>query len=62
MTDYDFLTLAEVAAWLRIDRHKVMALEIPCFDWGRKSKRFVRKDVITWLEQQRNGKQKGKAV
>ena len=60
MSDYDFLTLTEVAAWLRIDRHKVTELGIPYFDWGRKSKRFVRTDVLAWLEKQR--KRKGKAA
>lgn len=54
--DYEFLTLEEVAAWLKIDRHKVRALGIPCFPWGRKSLRFLRADVIAWIEQQRKGR------
>jgi hypothetical protein len=50
---YEFLTLNEVAAFLRVDRHKVRKLGIPYFDWGRKSKVYLKSDVIAWIEEQR---------
>jgi hypothetical protein len=53
---YEFLTLNEVAAALRIDRHKVRKLGIPCFDWGRKSKVYLKADVVGWIEQQRKSR------
>jgi len=44
------LTRAEVAAWLKINPRQVERLGIPCIDLGRKTKRYVAKDVQAWLD------------
>lgn len=44
------LTRAEVAAWLKIKPRQVERLGVPCIDLGRKTKRYVAKDVEAWLE------------
>lgn len=43
------LTAAEVAAWLKIKPRQVQRLGIPCIALGRKTKRYVAKDVQAWL-------------
>jgi hypothetical protein len=47
------LTRAEVAAWLKIQPRQVERLGVPCLDLGRKTKRYLTKDVLAWLEAQR---------
>lgn len=49
----DLLTIAEVAALLRVSRWQVCTLGIPCLDIGHRTKRYFRSDVIAWLETQR---------
>ena len=44
------LTAREVAAWLKITPRQVQRLGIPCVDLGRKTKRYLAKDVLAWLE------------
>lgn len=47
------LTPAEVAAWLKIKPRQVQRLGIPFFDLGLKTKRYLAKDVLGWLESRR---------
>ena len=37
-------------AWLKIKPRQVQRLGIPCIDLGRKTKRYVSKDVQAWLD------------
>jgi hypothetical protein len=47
------LTRDEVAAWLKVKPRQVERLGVPCLDLGRKTKRYLTKDVLAWLEVQR---------
>lgn len=47
------LTRDEVAAWLKVRPRQVGRLGIPCLDLGRKTKRYLAKDVLAWLEARR---------
>jgi hypothetical protein len=51
--DYEILTRDEVAKWLKVKPRQVERLRIPCLDFGRKTKRYARRDVVSWLEAQR---------
>ena len=43
----------EVAEWLKVERRQVQRLGIPCIDLGRKTPRYMVKDVLAWLETRR---------
>jgi hypothetical protein len=47
------LTRDEVAAWLKIRPRQVERLGVPCLDLGRKTKRYLARDVLAWLEAHR---------
>jgi len=47
------LTAREVAAWLKITPRQVQRLGVPCIDLGRKTKRYLAKDVSEYLEKRR---------
>jgi hypothetical protein len=47
------LTAAEVGAWIKVKPRQVQRLGIPCIDLGRKTKRYLARDVWAWLEAQR---------
>ena len=47
------LTRGDVAAWLKIKPRQVERLGVPCLDLGRKTKRYLAKDVVDWLEARR---------
>jgi len=47
------LTAREVAAWLKITPRQVQRLGIPCIDLGRKTKRYLARDVSEYLEAKR---------
>ena len=49
------LTLEEVAAWLKVSPRQVLRYDVPCLDLGHKTKRFLARDVLAWLEAQRRG-------
>ena len=51
----DILTAAEVAAWLKIKPRQVQRLGIPCVALGRKTKRYIARDILAWLEIHRAG-------
>jgi len=44
------LTRDEVAEWLRLRPRQVERLRIPHIDLGRKTKRYIAKDVLAWLQ------------
>ena len=52
-TDEEILTRDEVAEWLKVKPRQVERLGIPCLDLGRKTKRYLRRDVVAWIEGQR---------
>ncbi len=47
------LTRAEVAEWLKVQPRQVERLGVPCLELGRKTKRYLVRDVLAWLEAQR---------
>lgn len=49
------LTRDEVAAWLKVRPRQVERLGVPCLDLGRKTKRYLGRDVLAWLEARRQG-------
>ncbi len=49
----EILTLEEVAAWLKVEPRQVVRYGVPCVRLGHKTLRFMRGDVLAWLEQQR---------
>jgi hypothetical protein len=51
------LTRDEVSAWLKVKPRQVERLGVPCLDLGRKTKRYLAKDVLAWLEAQRRAVQ-----
>jgi len=56
------LTRDEVAAWLKIKPRQVERLGVPCIDLGRKTKRYLPKDVLAWLDAKRGRRAKDGAV
>ena len=49
----DVMTREQVAEWLQVRPRQVERLGVPCLDLGRKTKRYLTKDVLAWLEIQR---------
>jgi len=47
------LTRDEVAQWLKVRPRQVERLGVPCLDLGRKTKRYVVKDLLEWLQAKR---------
>ena len=47
------LTRDEVAGWLKVRPRQVERLGIPCLDLGRRTKRYLAKDVLEWLQAKR---------
>ena len=47
-------TTTEVAAWLKVKPRQVLRLGVPHMDFGRKTKRYLGRDVLSWLDKQRN--------
>ena len=45
----DILTRDEVASWLKVRPRQVERLGVPVLDLGRKTKRYLARDVLTWL-------------
>lgn len=53
VTDTTVMTRVEVAAWLKVKPRQVDRLGVPCMTLGRKTVRYLRADVLAWLQQQR---------
>jgi hypothetical protein len=49
------LTQQEAATLLKVAPRQLIRLGVPRLDLGRKTKRYLRKDVLAWLEAQRQG-------
>lgn len=47
------LTAADVAAWLKITPRQVQRLGVPCVRLGPRTPRYLARDVLAWLEAQR---------
>ena len=47
------LTREEVAAWLKVRPRQIERLGIPHLALGHKTVRYLRTDVIQWIERQR---------
>jgi hypothetical protein len=53
--DATVMTRHEVAAWLKVAPRQVERLGVPCIPLGRKTVRYLRCDVLTWLQAKRAG-------
>jgi hypothetical protein len=53
LTEAAVMTRQEVAAWLKVHPRQVERLGVPCIALGRRTVRYLRADVLAWLEQQR---------
>lgn len=49
----DILTCRQVATWLQLTVRQVQRLGIPYLALGTKNRRYLGRDVLAWLEQQR---------
>lgn len=47
------LTRDEVARWLKVKPRQVERFGVPCLDLGRRTKRYLVKDVLEWLQAKR---------
>lgn len=47
------LTIEDVAEWLQVSTRKVERLDIPCTFLGTRTKRYIAKDVLKYLETRR---------
>jgi hypothetical protein len=50
----EIVTRDQVAAWLKVHPRQVGRLGVPCLDLGRKTKRYLVRDVAAWLDDQRS--------
>jgi hypothetical protein len=53
IVDASVMTQAEVALWLKVKPRQVERLGVPCLALGRKTVRYLKADVLEWLQQQR---------
>ena len=53
------LTREEVAQWLRLRPRQVERLRVPVLNLGPKTKRYLARDVSTWLDAYRRPKATG---
>lgn len=53
MTDATVMTRAEVATFLKVKPREVARLGVPCLPLGPKTPRYLRSDVLAWLEGKR---------
>ena len=49
----EVLTRDEVAAWLKVRPRQVDRFDVPVLPLGHKTVRYLRSDVLAWLEGQR---------
>ncbi len=47
------LTREQVAELLQVKPRQLDRLEVPCLNLGHRTKRYLAKDVLAWLEAQR---------
>lgn len=46
------LTPQQVAEWLKVKPRQLGVLGVPHLNWGHRTKRYVTRDVLAWLEAQ----------
>ena len=44
------LTIEQVADWLQISKRSAESLHLPCFYLGKRTRRFLAKDVLRYIE------------
>jgi hypothetical protein len=49
------LTRDEVAEFLQVQPRQIDRLGVPSIDLGKKTKRYLARDVLEWLEERRTG-------
>lgn len=47
----EVLTLEQVADWLQIKPREVVRLGVPCARLGHRTLRFVKAEVVKWLQE-----------
>jgi hypothetical protein len=52
-TDTTIMTRREIADWLKVKPREVERLGVPCIPLGRKTVRYLKADVLQWLQGQR---------
>jgi hypothetical protein len=52
-SDTDVLTPEQVATWLKIEKRQLERFGVPVLLLGHKTRRYLRADVLAWLQQQR---------
>lgn len=48
------LTRDEVAAWLKVKPRQIERLGVPVLALGRRTRRYLARDVLTWIESLRS--------
>jgi len=61
LLSHEIMTRNEVAAWLKLKPRQVERLGVPCLDLGRKTKRYLVRDVSAWLESRRSSAGNGRS-
>ena len=51
--DNAILTAAQVAEWIGVSMRKFERMDVPCIYLGTRTRRYLAKDVIRWLEKAR---------
>lgn len=51
--DSAILTARQVAEWIGVSMRKFERMDVPCIYLGTKTRRYLAKDVIRWLEARR---------
>lgn len=52
-TDTTIMTPSECAAWLKVRPRQLSRLGVPSLPFGRKTVRYLKSDVLAWLNAQR---------
>jgi hypothetical protein len=47
------MTREQVAVWLQVRPRQVERLGVPCLDLGRKTKRYLAREVLAWIQERR---------
>lgn len=49
------LTPEEVAAWLKVRPRQLERLKVPCVKLGHRTRRYLAREVLSWLESRSAG-------
>ena len=61
----EVLTPQQAGELLNVRPRQLQRMGVPVLDWGHKTKRYVKQDVLAWLEEQRRhslGRRNGRAA